>query len=618
MAPRKSARASKQAPAADNAGWDPNEAVGAGAVEDEDEDFEPPAKKAKTKSKATSSSSTTGKAAKGKGRKKKLEVFNTMPLDVLALIMAQLDTKTLLAMSRTCSTFRNLLHSQQGTSIWKTGRQNTQQIPDLKAGDLKEWEYASLLFDSTCHICHKDRAKTTDWTLRARACADCMRGNSKRREKMTGEGRFHAKVWECVPESHWTPGYGGEVYCFFWLPTLRQVSARLDELAGKPEYNDFLAKRQKIHNLAREDARQIERWEQRYRMHKDDDKEEAKASRKRKIKEKLRDLGYTEEELSSYALENSKEFDQARDLSDAIWKRIKPILTGLLDGERAEAARRAAATAMRGRANTLKPWYESLQASIPSGDERSLFPPWANFLVLPSVRALYEPEDAAPTQNDLNLKRSVVVEEGRRFGLEIKMAFFAKLAQAHAEAAKLASGSSQAVGVYASAAIISGASVDALAKLVTSAVPCPSWSCQTVSTFPAILDHFKVCGLNPLTDTSLVTTPERILAMRHLLSVVNAVEPGKVSEARTSTADLHALGKAFKCQDCAASVAAVGVATWSAVYSSNLTWSQMASHLLNVHTKPATGFVPPELVYTPPEPLAPGPENPGGFVVEEV
>lgn len=107
---------------------------------------EPPARTVKR--------STAGK--KGKGRRpKKLELFQSMPLDVLALIMSELDTKTLLAMSRTCSLFRRLLHSPQGTSIWKAARSNTSDIPDLTAGDLEEWMYASLLFDSTCHVSPK-------------------------------------------------------------------------------------------------------------------------------------------------------------------------------------------------------------------------------------------------------------------------------------------------------------------------------------------------------------------------------------------------------------------------------------------------------------------------------
>lgn len=75
-----------------------------------------------------------------------------MPCHAPGQIMEELDTKTLLAMSRTCSTFRSLLHSDQGAAAWKCARANTGEIPDLQAKDLEEWMLASLLFDSTCHV----------------------------------------------------------------------------------------------------------------------------------------------------------------------------------------------------------------------------------------------------------------------------------------------------------------------------------------------------------------------------------------------------------------------------------------------------------------------------------
>lgn len=124
---------------------------------------------------------TAASTQNGKGKARtptKLELFQAMPLDVLVLVshvttrnhpavfdlrrladasacvqtMEKLDTKTLLAMSRTCSTFRSLLHSDQGTTAWKRARANTSAIPDLQADDLEEWMLASLLFDSTCHV----------------------------------------------------------------------------------------------------------------------------------------------------------------------------------------------------------------------------------------------------------------------------------------------------------------------------------------------------------------------------------------------------------------------------------------------------------------------------------
>ncbi|BGP12823.1 hypothetical protein JCM10213_008084 [Rhodosporidiobolus nylandii] len=586
---------------------------GAGSPADEaagdegEDDYKPPAKKAKAPAKGKGKAKTTG------GRKKKLEVFRNMPLDVLALIMSHLDTKTLLAMSRTCSSFRNLLHSGQGISVWKAARRNI-GLPDLKAGDLKEWEYASLMFDSTCHVCQESRAHTVDYTLRARACAKCMRANSNQRSKTPGgEERFHPKVWECCPESHWSPDYGSEVYKFFWMPTLRQVDKRLRELEGKTGYDTYLTERKRVSAVARQDEKALKNWEVKDRIAKDDEKIDAAASRKRKIEEKLLELGYTKQEIAYSQIQSGSLVNQDRDLTDRIWTSIKSKLVEVLNTERAERVAREAALAMKGRAERLRAFYASLHKSFPSDDLRALFPPFANFLSLPSVRVFWESEEAAPTEEDLTAARADIVAEANRFAAEIKMGFFARLAKAHAEASKLAIGIGKTAGTYSSTAIVSSGTVEQLAKQVTSAIECPSLHCTTAATFPAILDHYKVCGAQPLTAESLSTSPERIFAIKHIIAVVNANEPGKLSET-TSTAELYALGKAFKCGECALSTTNIG---WAAAYDYSLSWAQAVQHILKTHNDTSAGLLLPSFEYTPPPPLAAGPSNPGGFVVEE-
>jgi hypothetical protein len=185
---------------------------------------EPPKKKPKSKA-APKSAKSKGK---GPGRKAKLAFFANAPLDVIVLVMNHLEPKDLLAMSRTSSALRAILHSAQGKGVWKNGRKNV-GLPDLttmgKPGGIEEWELASLLYDGTCHarslsfscpfflsksltlffhyqICHKTKAKTVDYCFKVRACAGCMRSNSLQRSKIPGEKWLHSQVWTAVPESH--------------------------------------------------------------------------------------------------------------------------------------------------------------------------------------------------------------------------------------------------------------------------------------------------------------------------------------------------------------------------------------------------------------------------------
>ncbi|GAA6047252.1 hypothetical protein JCM3770_001849 [Rhodotorula araucariae] len=585
---------------------------GKAVAESDEEDYSPPKKKAKA------SAATKGK---GKGRKpKKLELFQSMPLDVLALIMCQLDTKTLLAMSRTCSAFRSLLHSSQGTSCWKAARWNTSRIPDLEASDLEEWMYASLLFDSTCHDCQKPRAKTVDLDLRARGCAKCMRVNSLQASKISSS--MHPRVWQCVPESQWSPeSFGSDIfgstvfgsdktYTFFWEPTVEAVSTRLWELDGKDGFNDYVAQCKKDKAAAKRDASSIRQWEHRHRRDARDSARRALTSRRQKIKENLLALGYTSEEANCQAVTYHSSFNQETELTDRAWSVAKPKLVAVIEEHRTEMHQRELALAMKDRGDKLKPFYDALHFSVPSGEARMLFPPWGNFLHLPAVKQLYVPEVAHPTDKDLNSARAAIMGEAQAFGVEIRNAFLGGLVKAHVEA-----GARIPMSPNEDGAVADPRAVEELVRRVSSAVRCPSRGCRTMAVFPDILDHVKVCMTRALTEDSLKVPAQQIRAIRHILSAINADEPGPSPEATTTTGALYAVGKAFECQSCQSQQAAVGPAVWSMALDPKMGWTEAVTHLTTGKHENATVF--PTILYTPPAPRSDGVDNPGGFVDDE-
>ena len=276
-----------------------------------------------------------------------------------------------------------------------------------------------------------------------------------------------------------------------------------------------------------------------------------------RIEEKLLELGYTMDDVRGHAVQSHSVYNNESELTDRAWSMAKKKLVTAIEEERAKKREVEAAAAMRSRAEALKPFWTALQASIASGDERMLFPPWANFLHLPAVKQLYEPEDAKPSQEDLLRVRAAVMREAQAFGEEIQAAFYAKLVVAHTEAVT---------------PVTPLDDLAALARLVTLAVPCPSRWCQTWATFPAILDHTKVCRAWALTQHSLSTSPRQVRAILHVLGAVNDVEPGKVDAATTSTSDLYALGEAFECETCKPKQTAVGPAVWSRAHSTTMGW----------------------------------------------
>ncbi|GAA5955178.1 hypothetical protein JCM3765_003236 [Sporobolomyces pararoseus] len=561
--------------------------------EEEDDDFDeetgPSKKKPKSKTTAKKKKSSSASGAANKGSKKKtrsrLEVFNKMPLDVLIEIMRQVDLKTLLAMSRTCSIFRQVLHSEGGKSAWRSARHNT-GIRDLKRNDLTEWELAQLLFDGTCVDCGKTRAVTVDYALGVRGCANCMRAKSKRRE-MLNESSYHKLAFDVVPSSLWSPYFDATPMEFFWIPTLRRVTEYLNSLKDKPEeLKAFVKSRKHIKKQARDDKRMLEQWERTHKNAEKEAKEDKRTVRFDNIKERLRLEGYDEQDLASRNLAVHPDVNNARELTDNVWKRIKPILTKLLDEERNLRLANEALQRQKARAFALKYFYQQIETSLPpssTSNLRTFYPPFANFLSLPSVKPLYVPEGYVPTPEDLASAKPQILVEIQQFSAQLQDAFLSNLLSAYTS-------------------LDPQFDVKSLSTTsCTSAIQCPSgrW-CKTYSTFPSILDHARLCcgDTSVITQDSLSTSPLQIQIIRQMIEAVNSAPDsssqegergGKLSE-NSSVAELYALGNNFECQSCefkkGQTSAAIGVATWSSAHKTKeLNWSTLLTHIKSQHTE---------------------------------
>lgn len=91
-----------------------------------------------------------------------------MPLAVAR----QFDPHTLLNMSRVSKRMRQIFASRSAAPIWQAARRNV-GLPDLKAGDMNEMQYASLVYDRNCHLCGRGRSVMVDYCLRVRWCKAC-------------------------------------------------------------------------------------------------------------------------------------------------------------------------------------------------------------------------------------------------------------------------------------------------------------------------------------------------------------------------------------------------------------------------------------------------------------
>ncbi|ORY73449.1 hypothetical protein BCR35DRAFT_307207 [Leucosporidium creatinivorum] len=602
-----------------------------------DSDYEAPKKKVKAKA--------GGSKAKGKGKaKKKLELFTSAPLDVLTLVFSHLDTSTLLAVSRTCRVFRQLTHAPSGKGLWVAARANTPgQLPTLQASDFPEWEYASLVFDRNCWGCQKGRAVTVDYTIRLRGCAACMRKLSLRREKI--HGSFHRLTFDCVPVSIWNS------FEFHNVTEARRISRRLVEVEARSKeegaspslFADFVLERKKVVKAATLDGQAIQRWESRHKQEMANAGYQAAINRRKQIESKMRELGYTDDDLDSYAFTSHSLVNQQRDLTDRIWNTIRAPLIAAIEEDRAKRARIALSRRQVGRQKSLLPFYQSLLDAQPSDLARATFPPISDFGTFDSIRQLWEDDEKVIDETALEAAKPAVVAEANKFVRMFKIATFSKLAKAHADSKVFVD--PLAPTTYHTAPNHSATDMEELSMRVTSAFPCPMVTCNHFATFPFIFAHAKsehnwAYEYGPSSyswpptggfgDSTLKISANQINAIRLVLRAVNsdATLP-VVDEATTTTKDLDDLGARFQCVGCPGiakeQAAAAARALEYARYAQTppapptlapMTWSELVGHSLGGHD-PRSARYSPSATYTPPNIAILPPPLPPAVVAEE-
>ncbi|GAA5942334.1 uncharacterized protein JCM15063_002974 [Sporobolomyces koalae] len=503
-----------------------------------------------------------GSKAPTKKKANKLEAFASMPLDILCLIMEQMNPKTLLAMSRTCSIFRSILHSPRGQTVWKCAREQI-GLNALQRPDVPEWEFASLLFESGCVVCGNKRASFPNYVYFVRACGPCMRANSK---DIKPSDAYHSRAFSVVP---WQQYYGVK---FWWKPMLARATIQLDNLEDDSQaLESFLASRDTIQQQAQADAKMIQGWVDQSKEDEKHAKVLRRIIRQDQIIAKLMAEGYEEQEARGHTIVCHPDVNNSRTLTDNVWKRIKPILTRILDTERSERLEKEAIERMERRKLALKPYYTDMASITGKSTLSRCYPPFKDFLDLPSVVALHEPDDdGVPMAQRFSNAESTVLQDMQKYAQELEATVLGNLLVAY----RTLDPAFEAQGQL-------------LLVKCTSAMTCPRYSyCKTIGTFPAILDHYRRCAgaEASISGDSFTTLPTRIQAIRQILAAVNASSPSaqQLSDA-SSTTDLLKLGGNFKCVTCRGKLSSIGL-KWDRAYGiGGINWTAMLSHMMKTH-----------------------------------
>ncbi|BGP42475.1 hypothetical protein JCM10449v2_006480 [Rhodotorula kratochvilovae] len=437
-----------------------------GDDDDEGDEDEAPRKKARK-----------GRKGTGKGRKKgegKLEVLKTLPVELLGEIFSHLDPNDLLALSMVNKQYRALLVAKSSARLWKDARERL-EIPAVTSGDYQEWQYASLIFGTRCQLCGGGKGVHVQAGPRVRFCNSCwtvklVKPTQIKRTHAKDAAKLHPRASEIVLVS----------YDMAFLDDLYRATAILRDLEDQDEDSDiaegrlerepapsstspaassdlfrrsrfsagrdrpsvrrprtfacnlrveeYVAERRKaIETLAKdEDAIRSARWRAKTHLNSTkgaagrDNKPWKEGSRSSVLKQKVLalGLGYGHYDFSGSWLTSRLVNNGDANVTEEEWATLKPKLLKLLDRDKAKALEAKRFKNQSTRQSALRPRYDQLKESLPE-PARPFVPLFVDFLLLPSVKLLWESGAAESGSKAWDAKLNEIKEELEQFRIDL-------------------------------------------------------------------------------------------------------------------------------------------------------------------------------------------------------
>ncbi|BGP45526.1 hypothetical protein JCM10450v2_001345 [Rhodotorula kratochvilovae] len=624
-----------------------------------DDSDAPVAKKARRSTGTTAKAKGKGKATskiKGKGKAGKLSAFIAMPLDVLVEIARYLDPVTLLYMSRANKLMHGVFASRSAAPIWSIVRANV-YFPELEATDISDMQVASLVYERNCHICGRGRASIVDYALRKRWCKDCKKINLQNATRLrTLIDGLHPKALECSLFTFQSvSGYNRYRKPYYCQPDVQAMSDHLHELddqvaaaqrdaargkraakrngKGKekavPEEEEevddeadedllildkFVQQRRAIVAAAQKDGAEIVKWERSSAATRQQADTDAREARKAAITDKLVAMGYDKVDCTfSYYSEVSKQVNQPTRLNDTIWNRISAKVITHVERQKSERLVRERMKRLRERRNAFRPRYNAL-LDAQDGEAHTTFPSFDVFSVLPSVEALWVPDDSElVTDEEWDAALPAIIEDVDTARRVIKVGFaryivrtlaktdapvdtgLVQKLEAPAEAINptsvlLSSFGDTTMGYWGdlergkidlgdTAESVSDAEFDSLFSQLICKFAYQTYTSKTLHAFPEV--HAKLHDAN---QTGLPSLTSELLFAQLMRQQLDVLKRTKLSNDRASEAKLERLGAVFKCHRCAEARATLWHHSGTAnVRSDSLTWREVIAHALEYH-----------------------------------
>ncbi|KAG9089817.1 hypothetical protein FRC06_001375, partial [Ceratobasidium sp. 370] len=292
----------------------------------------------------------SGRAPARAGRKKYvrgkqggLKGLMKMPVEIFTEIAYLLNPGDLISLARSNKFFRKMLLKRSAAQIWQRAESNMPGLPPCLAG-MCEPEYAALVFSKYCTLCGASATSKPDLDLRARLCTSCRDTEVEVLSQRRGR-----------PEVDLTLVH----YSFRTRPKKNKSQPRTPMDAAfimKSELDKILEKQEEFHRTG--DQEGLAQWEKERRaevlarrMHahrvsdylmeaeasRGQDLDSMKRQRRKTILERLKALGWADEDLDFEGPELKPWralVNAPKPLTDRVWANILPKLTQMLEENR--------------------------------------------------------------------------------------------------------------------------------------------------------------------------------------------------------------------------------------------------------------------------------------------
>ncbi|TNY18210.1 hypothetical protein DMC30DRAFT_449038 [Rhodotorula diobovata] len=507
----------------------------------------------------------------------RVDLFLSLPFDLLAEICRELALSDLISFTRTSRKFRQLFLSPTSRQLRSLVRARDGY---LKPDSMTELAFAVLLTGDDCQVagCTSSKKVTTHWALRGRLCNDCVKEYLvSRAQALKKIDMLHKKALLCTPYSPGSGSKGGSD--LFVKHELEETSVKLFGLeandkagvvttksrrsAGKTTtsssaagraVDEFFNKEQARAQQAQKDAETVTnglkavqalQGERRQRAEKQAELDELLAEQALN-KELKRDHGWTDEHLDYVAgkydlhglflgsIRRPKVLP-SEDLE--VWDAYLEEVDKLLQKHKYEAR---VGPARDARLERLRSYYPALKDSL-TNELDGVLPGFDEFKDLPAVKELWEGEDAQLDDSAWPTQVAVAEQALRDFAEEMRVHAIriilaadsgGALTRLKADSPKIKSYPAKKYGAE-------------FFTCITSQFICsPSGSSENViAPYPSVLEH-KPAGKGVVFFLESGLSFKAVCALRAILVAA------ELDEDTATPGDLDKLGRAFSWPEC--------------------------------------------------------------------